>query len=156
MIRPLVLQELGDCEPFAKAFHEELQLPGVFSIEAFTKTWTFLLTAPTVAAVIFGLFEDDRLIGGLGAMIADDLNTGARTANEMFWFVDATHRKGSGAFRLVHEFERWGDQHDASDFRLVHMLSKDGLRFEKIYDHMGYRPIEVAYLKPNPRFLRET
>lgn len=155
MIRLLRVEELPLCEPFARAFHEELSLPGVFSMEAFTKTWSFLLTCPTLSAVILGLWDGETLIGGLGAMMADDLNTGAPTANELFWFVDAAHRKGPGAFKLVREFESWGDAHDARDFRLVHMLSKDGLRFEKIYERMGYRPIEVAHLKQNPRFLGE-
>lgn len=154
MIRPLVLEELGDCERFALAFHEELRLHGTFSMAAFRKTWTFLLTSPLLTSVIFGLFEGETLIGGLGATIAEDLNTGARTANELFWFVDAAHRQGPGAFRLVREFERWGDAHDATDFRLVHMLGPKGERFPKIYARLGYRPIEVANLKLNPRFYK--
>jgi hypothetical protein len=156
VIRPLTLVELPDCEPFAKAFHEELHLPGIFSMAAFTRTWTTLLTSPAITAVIFGLFEDDRLIGVLGAMMGEDLNTGAATANELFWFVDAAHRHGAGAFKLVKEFEVWGDRHDATDFRLVHLLGPNGERFPKIYERMGYRPIEVANLKPNPRLLKET
>ena len=154
MIRPLVLEELDDCEPLAKAFYEELQLPGVFSMPAFRKTWTFLLTSPAVTSVVLGLFTDGAFVGALGATIAEDLNTGARTANELFWFVTKEHRQGSSALRLVHEFERWGDQHDATDFRLVHMLETHGERFPKIYARLGYHPIEVSNLKLNPRFYK--
>ena len=153
MIRPLTLDELPLCEPFACAFHEELALPGVFSMASFLQNWTFFLTTPGYESVIFGLFADKQLIGGLGALMAPDLNTGDLEANEFFWFVAKEYRQGAGALRLVKAFEDWGDAHDARGFRMVHLLSGlNAERFPKIYEHMKYRPIEVAHRKPNPRF----
>ena len=149
-IHEMTVRELPLCEPLARSFFEEMRLPGVFSMDSFTKNWTVFLATPGYTAAIFGLWKDGALIGALGALMAPDLHTGQPTANELFWFVSMEHRHGSGALRLVKQFEQWAHQHGATDFRLVHLLGPNGERFPKIYEHLGYRPIEINYLKPNP------
>lgn len=148
-IRPLTVEELPRCESFAQAFHAEYALPGTFSLSSFRCQWEAFLTTPGMAAVILGLFKGGVLIGGFGAMMAPEVNTGRLDANELFWFIEGRHRSGSGALRLLRAFEQWGAAHHAEGFKIVHLLGGPSSEpLARLYQKLGYRPIEVAYFKP--------
>ncbi len=148
-VRPLKVHELHDCVPFGQAFHEELRLAGSFVPQHFVDNWiTFLASYP---AVIFGLFKDDVLIGGLGGMIAPDLYDGRLYAQEFFWFIGKEHRVGSGALRLLRTFERWAIDRQATEIRMVHVVGTQADDLEAFYRSLGYAKVEVCYRKPLPK-----
>lgn len=148
-IRPLTVEELPGCVPFAQAFHTELQLPGTLIPEVFVRNWTMFLTQ--YPAVVLSLWHDDQLRGGLGAMIVPDLLDGRLTATEMFWFVTPEARHGLDAWKLVEAFEAWGDAHFVDEYRVAHMLlpgeDPGTVRLAPLYKRKHYRPLEVSWIK---------
>lgn len=145
-IRPLTIEEIPLCIPFGRAFHAEMQLPGAFLPDTFVKNWTtFLAQFP---AVILGLFKGDTLVGGISGMMTPDLFDARLTAQEFFWFMDEAHRSGTGAIRLLRAFEAWGREKGATEVRMVHMVGKNDAQLERIYRKLGYRTLEVCYIKP--------
>ena len=150
-IRPLTLDELPLCVPFGKAFVREKHVPGEFSPETFIKNWTMFLSA--YPAVIFGLWEDMALVGGIGGMIFPDLNTGTPCAIEFFWYVDPAHRNTLGAARLPLTFKKWGKRHGAERFRMIHLLDEgedpSTVKLSKFYTKtLKLRPMEVCFDGP--------
>ncbi len=150
-IRHLTIDELPLCEPFARGFFEEKKLPGTFSMDVFTQNWTAFLTK--YPATILTLWRDTELLGGLGAMLTPDLFDGRLTATEMFWYMKPSARHGLGAFKLVDEFEAWGNRKGAVEFRLAHMLMPGEdpahVKLAPIYKRRKYRALEVSYIKSN-------
>lgn len=147
-IRPLTVEELPLCVRFGQAFMTEKQVPGEFSPEAFLKNWTLFLSA--YPAVIFGLWDDKELIGGIGGMIFPDLNTGTPCAIEFFWYVDPAHRNTLGAARLPLTYKKWAKEHGAKRFRMVHLLEEGedpkAVKLDRFYQKtMKLRPIEVCF-----------
>lgn len=145
-IRPLTVEEIPLCIPFGQAFHAEMQLPGAFLPDTFVKNWTTFLSQ--FPAVILGLFKDGALVGGISGMMTPDLFDARLTAQEFFWFMDAAHRSGTGAMRLLKSFEAWGKERGAVEMRMVHMVGKNDAQLERIYKKLGYRTLEVCYVKP--------
>lgn len=148
-IRPLTVEELPLCEPFAKEFHEEKQLPGGLDMAVFLRNWTLFLTHHS--AVMLSMWQGDRLVGGLGAMIVPDLSDGRLTASEMFWYVTKDARNGRDAWKLVEAFEQWGDLHGVEEYRIGHLLlpgeDPSTVRLGPIYKRKGYRALDVSYVK---------
>lgn len=150
-LRPLTLEELPRCVPYATAFHEELRLPGQLIPEVFLKNWTTFLTQ--YPATILSLWKEETLIGGLGAMIVPDLSDGRLCATEMFIFIDKSHRGGSAFFRLLRAYKEWAIAHHAVEVRLSHMEHGEDhaeidAQFDRLYRKLGYRPLERSYVLP--------
>lgn len=147
--RRLTVDELPLCEPFAKEFYEEKLLPGAFDPERFLRTWTTFLTTQTAA--IFTMWHDETLVGGLGAIILPDLNDGRMTATEMFWYVTKEARQGLDAWKLVEQFEDWGEEHLVDEYRMTHILLPNEdpatVRLAPMYRRKKYTAIEVNYRK---------
>lgn len=153
LLKPITLAELPLCVDGARAFYVEKKLPGDFHPDVFLANWHRFLSAMT--ATVIGLWESERPVGALGAMVTPDLLDGRLTATEMFWYLDPTHRHGLDAFRLIDAFEAWGDAQGAVEFRMLHMLEPNedpaAVRLAPIYKRRKYRPLEVGYYKPNPK-----
>lgn len=156
-IRSLTIDELPLCEPYGRAFHAEKQVPGEFSIDVFVRNWTVYLTQ--YKAVLLGLWDGERLVGGLGGMVVPDLTTGIPTATEFFLFIDQAYRKGSGFVRLVDQFKCYGRAHGAIRMRMELLLMPDddvfavtpesaspAQRLDRVYrKRWGLSPIAVGY-----------
>ena len=145
-LTPLTLDQLPLCQPLAKEFWDERHLPGTFNMDHFTQSWTTLMA--TQPAVIFGLFYDGELVGALGGLVAPDIHTGEIVANEFFWFVLRKARKGTGAIRLIREFEHWGEENGATGFHLTAIIDgHDDARLDKLYQRFGYTALEKGYVR---------
>jgi hypothetical protein len=145
-IRQLSRVELPLCVPFGRDFHREFNLPGDFKPSVFLRNWqTFY---DRYEAAVIGLWDGPRLVGGLGCMMVPDLSDGRLCGQEMFWFVDPAHRKGSAPLRLLTEYGKWVEAHGSSEARLVHLCGGvNDERLDKLYRRMGYKPVEVCYRK---------
>lgn len=144
-IAPLALSRLPECVPFARRFHEEMHLPGAFKPSVFIRNWTTFLTQ--YPAVILTLRNGEALVGGIGGMMVPDLLDGRLCAHEFFWFVDADHRTGTGAIRLLKSFEQWAIEHGAVEVRMVHLVGHRDDQLGRIYQKRGYRLQELCYWK---------
>lgn len=147
LIRPLDVDEIYLCVPFGYLFHEEKSVPGAFNPDVFMKNWTLFISSGN--GVIFGLWKDETLIGGLGGYIFPDITTGESVANEFFWFVQKEDRRGSWPLRLRHEYQTWAKSLGAVRYRMVHLLEPNEtpstVRLAHVYRRLGMNPIEVVY-----------
>lgn len=146
VIRPLRVEELPLCVSGAEGFHREFQLPGRLIPEVFIRNWTTFLTQYT--ATILTAWQEERLLGGLGALVHPDLNDGRVVATEMFWYVMPEARGGRTAVRLLKAFIVWGESH-AEETRLAHMLNgTHDAQLDRLYKKLGFRPLEMGYYRP--------
>ena len=145
VIRPLTVEELPLCVEGAQDFHREFDLPGQLIPEVFIRNWTTFLT--TYTATILTAWKDDRLLGGLGALVHPDLNDGRLVATEMFWYILQDARGTDAWKQLLEAFIVWGELH-ATETRLVHMIGgKHDKALDRIYCRKGYRPLELGYVR---------
>lgn len=149
-IRPLTVDDLPRCYEYGRLFHAERHVTGTFSEEVFLKNWTLFLQSPI--AVLFGLWRDDELVGGIGGICVADLTSGDMAANELFWYVHPSARGGSWPLRLVARFREWGKELGAVRLRMVHMLVEgdDPMagKLPKFYERLGLRACDVAFDGP--------
>lgn len=122
-IRPLTIEELPLCLPFGPAFMQEYDLPGVFKPDVFLKNWRYFLQS--LPSIMYGLWEETHLTGGIGGIIHPDLNTGDLHAVECFWYVDPSYRKTFLAGRLPLTFKKWGKRNGAVRWKMIHLLQED-------------------------------
>lgn len=145
-IRHLTIGELPLCLPYGEQFHAELKLPGKFVDSTFMTTWmTFYTQFP---ATVIGLWKDGQLVGGIGALIAPDLNDGRLCANELFIFIPVEHRAGSGLLRLLRAYKAWAVEKGAEEIRLTHFLTtpERDEQFDRLYRAIGCRQFERTYV----------
>jgi hypothetical protein len=144
-IRPLTIDELPLCVAFGRQFFEEFHLRGVFNPAHFLTTWSgFFWSVPSV---VLGLYRDDELVGGMGAIVSPDMFTGDQVATELFWYIGESHRAGTGALRLLGAFEEWGRRQSVDELRISHFKMKNGDKLQKLYEHRGYVLLEQGYQK---------
>jgi len=144
-IRPLTVRDLPLCVPFGHAFFQEFQLRGTFNPPHFLRTWEVFVGQ--LGATVLGLYQDEQLIGGLGALASPDVFTGERVATEMFWYIDQDQRTGTGALRLLRAFEAWGLSQGVAELRLAHFMMKNNEQLQRLYEHRGYVLLEQGYHK---------
>src|SRR6478752_1372608 len=77
-IRPMTFEELELFVTFGPAFFCEFQLRGTFNPLHFLQTWQVFVGQ--LGATVLGLYTDEQLIGGLGALVSPDVFTGERVA----------------------------------------------------------------------------
>lgn len=142
-VRPVTIEELPQVVGVGFQFFKEGDLPGGFVPDVFIRNWTSLLSEDR--GVFFGLFKEDRFVGGLGAVICPDLNNGQLMAVETFWYVQPQHR-GRG-LRLLREFEKWAKERGARRVAMLHLLKLHPAEMNTLYKRLGYRPVEVNYIK---------
>lgn len=148
-IVPLRAHELHLCVPFGHEFHSELNLPGEFIPDCFVNTWLgFLSSFPSV---ILGMWKEGALVGGIGGIVAPDLYDGRLYAQELFWFVGKAYRHGSGAIRLIKEFEQWALSKRAVEVRMSAFAGPESDHIRAVYEKLGYAKLEVGYYKVLPK-----
>ncbi len=143
--RPLTIDALPLCVPFGRQFFEEFELRGVFNPEHFLNTWTAFFWA--VPSTVIGLYHNEELIGGLGAIVSPDMFTGDKVATELFWYIGASNRSGTGALRLLRAYEEWGLRLQVDELRIAHFKMKNDAQLQRMYERRGYTLLEQGYQK---------
>ena len=83
--------------------------------------------------------EDGVTTGMIGLLVAPHPFSGDRTASELFWWVEPSHR-GHG-LRLMRAAEAWAVQHGAARLQMV----APNERVAKLYRARGYTQLESTY-----------
>jgi GNAT superfamily N-acetyltransferase len=99
------------------------------------------------ASDIFLAFDGDDPVGMAGVTIAPIyFSPGQVMAQELFWWVDPSHR-GKGVGRaLLDDLETWGKMQGAVVLNMV-ALQNDRKRVTSMYRTAGYRQLETTYSK---------
>ncbi len=126
----------------AVEFFTEAKLPSRLNLELWVKNWTGLTRAGS--GIVLVSDTDGVLNGAIGGLAYNDLNDGARVLAEAFWFTTKGAR-GAG-LALLKGMEAWCR---ASGIKRIHMIHLHSLneRLGRIYERMGYRLVESAYVK---------
>lgn len=143
MVRELTLPEIQLAADMAPMFFDEGKIPGEFKPTTFVNSWTVLCSMGM--GKMLGLFIEGKAVGFLGMIITEDINDGAKVAQEAFWYVHPDHR-GSG-LRLLIAAEKLAKELSCLRMGMVHLSNPAGEKLSRIFKRMGYSPIEVHYQK---------
>lgn len=145
MIRAAAVEELSTIAPYGKAFYEEGNLVGTYDPETFRKTWSAFLGKGL--GVIFVMEIAAKFAGALGGILFLDPNNNDLVATELFWYVLPEYRNSVESVRLLVAFERWAKEMDARRVSMMHTFGSQVEQLSAIYTRLGYRPLEVHYVK---------
>lgn len=145
MIKAAAIQDLKEIAPYGKAFYEEGNLVGNYDPETFVKNWTVFLEKGL--GVIFIMESMGKFAGALGGILFMDPNNNDVSATELFWYVLPEHRNGIEPVRLLLAFEHWAKEMGARRVSMMHTFGTQVEQLSGIYTRLGYRPLEVHYVK---------
>lgn len=66
-----------------------------------------------------------------------------RVAKETLWYISKRGRGGS-AFKMLKEYENWSVSHKCDIISMASLVSND---VSAIYNKLGYKPLEVHFIK---------
>lgn len=147
MTRLLQPEEVPLCIAGGRAFFKEAGFPGEFNPDHFVPAMQGLM-ASGVGAIIGSFGSDGVIRGALAAARSIDPFTGEMQAYEMFWFVLPEHRgTPTVAVGLLKSYERWARDGGCVRASMVHLHALQGDRLAALYERLGYKLMESAYLK---------
>ena len=93
--------------------------------------------------------EVDGQIGGFLAGLVATFKPWAadKCAVEVLFYVAPEHRKGRLAVTMLKDFIEWGRQKDCRLVAVTANAMAGGDRVGKLYERMGFAPVETAYLR---------
>lgn len=142
MIKEVTKEELPVAAEAGKRFFVESSIPGKLVSDVFVKNWSFFLD--NGMGKIFGVYENEAMVGAIGGIIAPDLNDGEICATEAFWFVTPENR-GSGIKLLLH-FIKYAEEIGCVRLNMVHLFNEHADKLSKLYKKKGFSPVEVHYV----------
>ena len=89
--------------------------------------------------------KDGKVVGLLAGEMVGDLLSGEATYAEIMWFVSKDHR--SCGARLLRFVEKWVTEQGIKRMMMVHMCNAKEGQLREFYARLGYRPMEVHYIK---------
>ncbi len=95
--------------------------------------------------ISFFLLIDGKPVGLIAGFMTDNLTNKKTYLNEVIWYVNKDHR--SHGKLLMKEFERAAVERGADAIVMVCMCNSMTDRLDKIYKRLGYKPVEVHYMK---------
>lgn len=88
------------------------------------------------------LERNGDVVGMLAAHALPNPVSGELVASEVAWWVDPEYRGGSGAVRMLVEFEEWAEERGAF---LVQMIAPAGSSIGRLYMRRGYEQLETTW-----------
>ncbi|MCK4578010.1 MAG: GNAT family N-acetyltransferase [Candidatus Marinimicrobia bacterium] len=89
--------------------------------------------------------ENGEIVGLLAGKIVTDLLSGESTYAEVMWFMTAEKRRYGT--RLLKFVEDWAKNRGMRRMMMVHMCNDKKDQLADFYARIGYRPMEVHYIK---------
>lgn len=144
-IRCLGVEELYRCrECFFNFFHES-NLPGKPDFSHWHDCWTHLIS--NHLGYLVAAIRDYPIIGVLGGICYPCMLTKDLEMIEAFWWVQPKYRGGPTGVRLFKYFEKLSEDIGAKRIKMVHLSHINPATMKDIYQRMGYREIEIGYMK---------
>ena len=144
MVRPATVEDLDVLVRMGQDFHGSTPYADELSSnpERFGAIGRRLIEDP--AGVLFLRERAGCPVGMLGAMVFDHPLSGERTVGELFWWIDPKHR-GDAGVRLLRTLEAWARDQGATRLQMIQPVWAEHVG--RIYQTLGYKPIEVAWTK---------
>lgn len=129
-----VLTSFYDLMPYKKILPD---------ISQWSDRWFNLISSG--AGKIFGLWDKDKIIGGIGLILFPALEDGVMTTTEAFWFVDEKSR--GGGMKLFLKAEKWAKESGSKRMNMIHLTNSMPEKLKSLYERRGYKMIEATYQK---------
>jgi len=125
-------------------FFEQEDLPGDFHADCFLRFWQDSLAGDVGIVLVLEL--EGHVVGAIGGLVYPEPSTGARVAQEMFWWVEPEHR-GRHSAMLIEAFEYVATSRDVVRVLMSAMVGSRDRPLARWYGGRGYRPLERIFVK---------
>lgn len=128
-----------------KDFYLESGAPGAFDSGWFLSIWSKVMESGLGA--LWTLRKDEQIVGVLGATLQPCPFSGETVASESFWFVDKSHRGGTGGVRLFTAFAAWAESIGVDRIHSAHIRGSMEKELADFYQRQGFTPLETIYTR---------
>lgn len=144
MIERLKIEDIESLGTIAKNFFASTKFLNNFDMEVFKKSWSYFLEND-IGVIFVSRNSEGEPIGTIGGCKCPDVNTGALSAMEFFWFVNPECR-GDG-LKLLKRFEKWAKEEGCKSVTMVHLSDSMPEKVKHVYERFGYAAAETHYIK---------
>lgn len=147
MIRRALLSDLDALTTMGRRFFAATEYSDIvqFDESSFQNTAKHLMTGDAVCLVAE---VDGQVVGAAGALAYPFyFNTGHKTGQEVFWWLNPEHRGGQLGIQLFAALEAWATAQGCQSFTMIALDAVDADRVGRIYKRCGYRASEHSYIK---------
>jgi len=142
IIREAEERDVLDCLILIKNFAKESKQP--FKFDTRKTLETINNSVNNISPVKFFVAElNSEVVGFISAIVYEQLFSRDKTADELAWYVDKSHRGGTAAIRLLKAYEDWAKNNGVICINLSHI--EDLTDLTKLYNRLGYRKIEATF-----------
>lgn len=145
VIRELSADEVRACLAGAHQFFDEADLPVELKPEVFIRNWQDIIDSKRGA--IMAMFDGEKPVAGLGAVLAPDLNSNTMMAIECWWHVQKPYRSLGYGQKLLDAYEDWAKDQGATRICMVHLVKLQPEKLGSLFESRGYSKVEVNYVK---------
>ena len=139
-------EDLPEIERFCARFAYERGIED-YSPKHFFKNWRALINNGT-GFIYYTKDEHDILIGVIGGIFHDDINTGKKSLTEAFWYVkkEIRSKKGIGK-HLFEAFQGKAAFEKVKKIYMSHFLDDESNGIGDFYIKNDFQPLETHYVK---------
>ena len=141
-IRLLLAEEVPLILPLIRQFYLEGNLPGELNESHFVTN----LQRQIQSGSSFILASGFPIMGTIAGIVHEDMSTKELSCMEIFWYVDKNER-GTRGLRLLQAWEEEAKRRGAKKLLMAHLAAHKMEKFEKMYEHRGYKLLEQIYMK---------
>lgn len=132
----------------AFSFFSESKIDGTLNFEHFCKTWENFIQLDIGAIFVYRRSPNEEPTGIIGGVVTPCPMTADPIASEMFWWVAPFLRGTSPAgMHLLMKWERWAIEKGVKRVYMGNLVELNDSKMKRIYERMGYRPLEIHYVK---------
>lgn len=152
-IRRATTEDLPRIMPLIMAFHKETLEPfgmgfDIPSVEAIVKIFSEQHIGLVVEIEDPSRLGQYQIVGVIGGAIAPSFTDfSQRIFNEAIWFVLPEYRGGSAGVKLLKLVEEYCKNIGVQKIVMIGMFNEDRDRLASFYEKMGYKAIEIHYIK---------
>jgi GNAT superfamily N-acetyltransferase len=100
------------------------------------------------SCALFLLCYNEAPVGFIAGVVSGHpVFNNSKAVAEWFWYVLPEHRLQKQSLKLIKAYENWARKIGARFVAMSHFHDDAGSRLSKVYERMGYKPIEHTYYK---------
>ena len=148
MIKQGTKEDIIDMVICAKEFEKEsgvFKKTGGIDVDYFTTLLNTLFDNNILKCWL--ITKDDMIVGGIGLLEVEDLFSGIKCLNELFWFVKKEYRGSIENIRLFKKMETYAKNNDVKYIQMIHLPDLKEVKLEKLYIKKGYSLLQKCYIK---------
>lgn len=147
MIRPATERDIPALLDMGRRFFDEAMWCDVTEYDPGSMDRTLCHLIDSASGILLVVETNGAVVGMAGVLLYPHyFNTDSLTGQEIFWWVEPSHRKGSGG-ALLDAMESAAKAAGALSFSMVSVACLRSDALDRVYRRRGYRPAERSYIK---------